>query len=123
MKPIDVDGVEIILTIPWIMTDVHKTAIQHGWWENHKEDDILVIPEKLMLIVTEVAEAMEEYRNGTLPLYYKDGKPEGITVELADVIIRICDLCEEFGFDLQSAIIEKMIYNDQRPYRHGGKRV
>lgn len=49
----------------------------------------------------------------------KDGKPEGIAVELADAVIRIADLCGALGIDLEEVIAKKMGYNESRPYRHG----
>ena len=49
------------------------------------------------------------------------GKPEGIPIELADAIIRICDTCGQYGIDLDRAIRLKMEYNKTRPYKHGKK--
>ena len=66
----------------------------------------------------------EEYRNGhaaTETYYRKDGKPEGIPSELADVIIRIFDYCGYAGIDIEKANKEKHEFNESRPYRHGGK--
>jgi len=37
------------------------------------------------------------------------------------VIIRILDAAEHFGWDIPGAIIAKMKFNLDRPYRHGGK--
>jgi hypothetical protein len=50
------------------------------------------------------------------------GKLEGFPVELADAVIRIGQLAEHLGIDLEAAIAEKMSYNDTRPAMHGGKR-
>ena len=50
-------------------------------------------------------------------------KPEGVVAELADVVIRVADLCGLYGIDLDQAIEEKMAYNSTRPYRHGGKQL
>lgn len=50
-------------------------------------------------------------------------KPEGVASELADVIIRIFDMCGLYGIDLEAVIKEKMAYNKTRPYRHGGKQL
>ena len=40
---------------------VHENAVAHGWWEQERE-----LPEILMLCVSELAEALEEYRSGRL---------------------------------------------------------
>lgn len=50
-------------------------------------------------------------------------KPEGIPSELADIVIRVADLCGFYGIDLEAAIKEKMQYNASRPYKHGGKKL
>ena len=50
-----------------------------------------------------------------------DSKPEGVTSELADVLIRIFDFCGKYQLPLGKILIEKMEYNKKRPYRHGGK--
>ena len=108
-----------------IQKAVWRTAEEHGW---HKDDDN--IPVKLVMIHSEVSEALEEYRN-TPPeckvsyLYYNvdSDKPEGFGIELADVVIRVLDLAEMLGIDLTNLILTKMEYNKSRPYRHGNKRV
>ena len=161
---------------------VHANSVAHGWWE--ADDNFL---SKLMLIVSEVAEAAEEFRNGhkfdetyhkikisaALPGFqsgeYQSGwkfnsadgkgievvgddvvirhrddfdhprvtrftraqahdagidvKPEGIPIELADVIIRVLDLCGRYGIDIEAAIREKHAYNLTREHRHGGKKA
>lgn len=48
-------------------------------------------------------------------------KPEGVGSELADTAIRLLDMCEEYGLDLGQLIREKMMYNETRAYRHGGR--
>lgn len=83
------------------------------------------IPTRLMLIVSEIAEAMEEYRSGYAPdyVYYHGPKPEGIPMELADAVIRILDLSGQFNINLEAAIREKMAFNKTRPELHGGKKA
>jgi NTP pyrophosphatase (non-canonical NTP hydrolase) len=51
----------------------------------------------------------------------KLAKPCGFGSELADVVIRCFDLAGIMGIDLATAILEKMRYNETRPFRHGGK--
>lgn len=48
-------------------------------------------------------------------------KPEGIAAEFADTIIRILDTCAAYKIPIEQALLDKMAYNDTRPYRHGGK--
>jgi len=49
------------------------------------------------------------------------GKMEGIPSELADVIIRVLDMCEHYGIDIEATLKEKHEFNKTRPYKHGGK--
>lgn len=48
-------------------------------------------------------------------------KPEGFPSEMADIVIRVMDLCASLGIDLEFAIKRKAAYNATRPHRHGGK--
>jgi NTP pyrophosphatase (non-canonical NTP hydrolase) len=81
--------------------------------------------EKMLLIVSEISEAVEEFRNGRglNEVYLKDGKPEGIPVEMADAVIRIFDWCEANDVDLELVLRTKMNYNTTRAFRHGGKEI
>lgn len=82
----------------------------------------------LALIMTEVAEAIEEVRNGhsMTETYYnpdKPTKPEGVPSELADIVIRTLHIAERRGIDLEAIIEGKLAYNETRGYKHGGKVV
>lgn len=98
--------------------------------------------EDLMLMATELAEALEELRNhrGVEEIYFADGfridpdfdyvegvkghgKPEGFPVELVDVLIRLLDLWAHKlpRLDLEQVLDLKHRYNITREYRHGGK--
>ena len=103
------------MSIREMQADVHQTAVEHGWWEAERP-----VGEVLMLVVTEVAEAMEAYRAGN-PESDKIPGHTKMAEELADAVIRILDYAEGAGIDLAAALKAKMAYNETRPYRHGGK--
>ena len=115
------------MNINELAKEVHENAVNHGWWEKPPS-----LPEALCLIHGELSEALEEYRNGS-PLVYgtcalspddcdfaltcenvghpdaggeKAGacKPEGIAVELADVILRTLDLMAALGVDVDAVV-------------------
>lgn len=118
------------MTINDLVSAAYETSKNKGWWDLPEgwPADMAYEPntgEKLMLVVTELSEAMEDYRKG-LPLdviQIAGGKPEGFPIELADAVIRIADLCGYLGIDLNTAIIQKLEYNKTRSFRHGGKRA
>ena len=105
--------------------EIHDLAVEKGWWPYADAVTTSVIVEKLCLIHSEVSEALEELRQGEGPLqfisYDEDTKPIGFVIELADIMIRILDLCSALGLDIEKAIEMKHKYNKTRPYRHGGK--
>lgn len=70
------------------------------------------LPTRLMLIVTEIAEAMEGHRKNLNDDHLPNRKM--VEVELADAVIRICDLAGSEGYDLGGAIAEKLKYNQNR---------
>jgi len=105
---------------------VHKTAKEHGWWDDVDIEDPNVVSSKICLMHSELSEALEEVRSGNEDLYYKPdnpNKPEGMVVELADAVIRIMDLCGAMDLDLEEAMQIKAVYNDTRSYKHGGKKI
>ena len=113
------------MQIKELIQEAHDTAIEKGWWDLPDRN----VPELLALIHSEVSEALEAYRDVGIEqldkVWYDNAnkKPEGVTIELADVLIRIADLCGEFNLDLEQALTEKMAYNKTRSYRHGNKVV
>lgn len=99
--------------------DIHLLAVEKGWWDDSRRE----LPELLMLVVTEAAEAMEAWREGSPSFYAASDKPEGWAIELADIVIRVLDIAEHYDLDMNELIEEKMAYNRTRPYRHGCKRA
>lgn len=115
-------GVAPELSINDIATQIGDWGRRKGW--TFTEQDI---PQKLMLVVTELAEAMEEFRkpefNPAHVYFNQDAqgemKPEGFGIELADAIIRLLHLAEHLQLDMNDLIAVKMTYNESRPYKHG----
>lgn len=90
----------------------HGKSAGNGWWPQHMRDNPLVVSNKLMLCVSELAEAMEGDRKGLMDDKLPHRKM--IEVELGDTLIRICDLAGFLGLDLGGATMEKDAYNDVR---------
>lgn len=78
-----------------------------GWHDGNRE-----IGTMLMLIVSEIAEAMEGDRKDLMDDHLPNRKM--IEVELADAVIRISDLAGKLNLDLGGAIEEKLQYNLNR---------
>lgn len=68
--------------------------------------------EMLMLMVSEISEAMEGERKSLMD----DKLPNRpmAEVELADTVIRILDYAAGFNYDVAGAIEEKLAFNDTR---------
>lgn len=100
----------------------HHLAAKSGWWKDVETgEDLtswpkkyfdLLVSTKLMLSVTELAEAMEGHRKGLMD----DHLPhrQMLEVEMADCIIRILDLAGALEMDIAGAVFEKLAYNQQR---------
>lgn len=120
---------------------IHDTAKSHGFWEEERN-----FGEMLALMHSELSEALESHRKGESPIWlahaedcqrnnflgklhkwwYRDEgkctclpKPEGWAVELGDAMIRILDTLYGNVDDIDGMVLQKMYYNDSRPYKHG----
>ena len=110
-----------------------EAAAENGWHDDFHKVQLSGKPQlvldhvvaKTALIGCEVAEAIEEIRDGHefAQTYYREvaGKPEGYPSELADVIIRALGLAYMLGIDIDQAVTEKLAYNATRGHKHGGK--
>jgi NTP pyrophosphatase (non-canonical NTP hydrolase) len=116
-----------------ISKEINENAHSKGFW-----DKGIDVPEKLILIVSEIIEAMEadrvdkRYDNEYNIVYHNQGEffnsifehhcKNTFEDELADAAIRIFDLAFEMGIDLSAHIEYKHRYNKSRPHMHGGKK-
>lgn len=94
-------------TINTYVQEAYQIAISKGWHDEERETGTM-----LALIHSEVSEALEADRKGDA---------ENFAEELADVCIRVFDLCGLKGIDLDNEIRKKMEKNKKRTYKHGGK--
>lgn len=86
----------------------HDIAKSKGWY-----DEPVPLNNSLLLIHAEVSEAVEALRKEDINNFEE---------ELADVAIRLFDLCGYHEINLGQAIDKKMEKNRTRSYRHGGKK-
>ena len=135
-----------------MIEEVRKTNENNGWnlfYENKDWDDPYKLPTFLMLLVTEISEAMEAFRGGKIfqkidPIPGIVKLPTGVSKseigymrkmseeekkanfkeEMADVAIRLFDLIGGFyDTDFTLEIWDKINKNKKRGYKHGGKTV
>jgi len=102
----------------------HGKSKAAGWWKEGERDltgDKYVHATKLMLCVSELAEAMEGLRKNLMDDKLPHRKMA--EVELADALIRIFDLAGVLGYDLGGAMVEKSAYNTVRPDHQPGNRM
>ena len=113
----DTPNLAVAAAVNLLADRAHAASVRAGWWTDPETGErVALTPErvaqKLMLIVSEVAEAMEGHRKGLVD----DKLPHRpmMEVELADALIRIGDLAGAMGFDLGGAVAEKMAFNATR---------
>jgi NTP pyrophosphatase (non-canonical NTP hydrolase) len=105
------------VTIEQLQGICHHRALDAGWWDEYFTNNPEffkkhMVGAKIALIHSEVSEALEGYRKGTMDDHLPHRKT--VEVEFADTIIRILDLAGLLELDLAGAIAEKLAYNAQR---------
>jgi NTP pyrophosphatase (non-canonical NTP hydrolase) len=129
-----------------LISQAHEMAKSKGFWDGEERNK----SELLMLVVSELAEALEALRKDhyadqdvveslshdleldrtdeefllkaiNWKTSFEQGVKSSFEDELADVAIRLFDLCGGLGVDLEKHIEMKMKYNSMRGYKHGKK--
>jgi hypothetical protein len=91
----------------------YNDAKQAGWHKEVSPETIKYLQAtQLMLMVSEISEAMEGVRKDLMD--EKLPHRLAVEVELADAIIRIADFCGRWNLDLGGAVVEKLTYNKLR---------
>jgi NTP pyrophosphatase (non-canonical NTP hydrolase) len=94
---------------------------EKGFWDGLYNSDMSVetrdafVSQKIALIMSECGEALEAMRKRKYGLEEKDSFED----ELADVFIRLADLCGELDIDIEKQINWKLAYNKSRSNKHG----
>ena len=104
-----------------LSSQLHETAVEKGFWDVlgvlPEEDKFVFYAKQIAMIHSEATEVLEALRKSK-------GHSEVIE-ELADIIIRVCDLYEglrlngEVLFSLDKVVKSKAKVNKSRPKMHG----
>jgi len=102
-----------------LVAESHERAVRKGFYDPPPS-----IEQRLCLIHSEVSEALEAFRDGDMETSAISApgatpKPCGFPSELADIVIRVCDLAGHLNIDLAAEIRAKSDYNESRPHKHG----
>jgi NTP pyrophosphatase (non-canonical NTP hydrolase) len=123
------------MNIKEIQQEIHKVNVEKGFWDEDRN-----VGEMLMLVTSELGEAIEAHRKGRFA-DMEDFSIRGIDRsctedfvndfeydikdtfedEIADAVIRLLDLAAGLNINLERHISLKMQYNETRPYKHGKK--
>jgi hypothetical protein len=102
-----------------LQKECYATARQNGFL-NGKID----VPQEILLVICELAEATEELRKfKTIRYVYYDNldKPLGFEAEISDAMMRLMSLSEGLGLNIEDMIIKKNEFNKTRKKKHGKK--
>jgi NTP pyrophosphatase (non-canonical NTP hydrolase) len=113
---------------------IHANAKAKGFWDRPTE-----FGTRLMLVASELAEALDADRNGAdrarldeveehmgkeddkFIIQFQRDVRGSIDEEIADAIIRLLDICGGYDVDIDRVVKLKMHYNSLRAHMHGKK--
>lgn len=97
----------------------HEYAQGNGFWEEYykkSQEERQIFALKLLLIITEAAEVVEELRQNVI-------NKQNVGEEVGDIFIRLFDLVvpleKTYGIDIEKLMEEKHKKNQGRPRLHG----
>lgn len=125
------------MNISEISQEIHLNNVEKGFWPDNPKDRN--VGELLMLVVSELSEALEADRKGEKVSLFSSDLNYVLTEkddevfkrdfekyvknrwedEIADAVIRLFDIAVGTGISLEWHISAKMRYNKLRPYKHG----
>ena len=109
----------------YLAEEIYQNNKEKGFWDNERN-----VGEMLMLVTSELGEAMEAHRKGrfaNLEAYeefsenFEDAIKDTFEDEIADSVIRLLDMCGGLGIDIDAHVRLKLEYNKTRERLHGKK--
>lgn len=118
----EIQSDSVRLHLHHLVEEAYDNATEHGFTKVF--DDLMaaapieqrqsmrrtILLAKLALITSEIGEAVSALQHNDDP---------GFAEEVADVVIRVLDLCGYAHINLGDEVIQKMKANRKRPYLHG----
>ena len=128
------------MNIKEISMEIYENNKAKGFWDNERN-----VGEMLMLVTSELSEALEADRKGkeaniaefdyemqnpsitpaieenAFKNAFENNIKDSFEDEMADAAIRIFDICFGLGIDIEFHIEQKLRYNKLRAHMHGKK--
>lgn len=115
---------ELMGILNGMSSEIYKDNAAKGFWDKERN-----VGEMLMLVVSELGEAMEAHRKNRFATWknvdtetmmgFEADVKDTFEDEIADSIIRLLDMCGGLKIDIDRHIQAKLKYNKSRPRLHG----